>query len=377
MNITEGKCNGCHSCFNICSNSAIVMKRDSEGFLYPHIDEDKCTNCGLCKKVCPLNDDIEANDEITLAYMAYNKNNDKRKNSSSGGIFVMLAEWIISQKGVVYGAAYDENFRVCHTRVVEDIALLQTSKYVQSEIGECLKQVREDLKTRLVLFSGTPCQIAGLKKYIQLTKAKVENLIAVDIICHGVPSPLVWESYFKKVCDTKIPLKVNFRDKSISWRKFSLAIDYENNERYCKAISEDLFMCGFMNNLFLRPSCYECACKGVERYSDITLGDYWGIESIKNSQEFDDGVSAVIIHTLKGKHIFENVCTGAYFEETDIGQIAKYNSALILSVEENIDRKEFFKNFGKDNQSVINILKKIYEPSLLRRIKRKILSGFQ
>lgn len=377
MQITDKKCTGCHSCANICPNKAIIMNYDNEGFLYPHIKIDKCINCGLCKKACPLNADKKDNISDSIAYMAYNTNCIQRNNSSSGGIFVLLAEWVIKNNGVVYGAAYDEKFHVTHIRVDQSIDVLQTSKYVQSEIGQCFQMIKEDLGKQKVLFSGTPCQIAGLKAYLHTTKTKDDNLLAVDIICHGVPSPLVWEAYLRDICKGRVPINVNFRDKTNSWRKFSLAINFNNNERYIELAEKDLFMRGFLTNLFLRPSCYSCQFKGNKIYSDITLGDFWGIENIKSDDDFERGVSAVLVHTDKGKQVFDAIADFIWLDDAKVMDVKKYNSALTNSVFKNPDRETFFKLWNEENKSVIKVLRRFFCPSLIERVRKKLYRIFR
>ena len=307
-------CSGCSACFNICPKGCIKMEEDSEGFCYPKIDKTNCINCGLCEKVCPIinKQKIEPTQKLR-AFACINKNEEIRLKSSSGGAFSAFAEYVIENGGVVFGAGFNSCFNVCHQfcETKEDLEKLRASKYVQSKIGETFKQAKEFLNQgRLVYFSGTACQIGGLKSYL---RKDYPNLITQDLICHGVPSPLVWEKYVNlKTNEGKLKLsKITFRDKSTGWQQYSFTMKFEDENcgEYKKSHFNEPYMNMFLYNKILRPSCHKCSFKGNNRIADITLADFWGGVYKKYAPHFNDkkGVSLVLIHSLKGQAIFNNL----------------------------------------------------------------------
>ena len=255
------KCTGCFGCYNACPVHAITMENDENGFKYPKIDKNKCIKCGLCEKICPvLNKRINENN--IKAYAAYSKNDEVRMNSSSGGIFTLIAEYVIDNNGVVFGASFDTNFMVKHIKISKksDLRKLQNSKYVQSSINQTFEQCKQLLEDNVkVLFTGTPCQINGLLNYLG---KDYNNLFTQDIICHGVPSPKLWEKYldYRKAKDSNIPKEINFRNKKNGWNLFSTMFKYEKKS-YCKDHQSDLYMKCFLENICLRDSCYQCFFK--------------------------------------------------------------------------------------------------------------------
>ena len=367
-------CSGCSACEAACPMNCITMIPDKLGFLYPVINNDTCTNCGICEAICPaLSKTVFHDTIVTEAYAAYNKDNCIRERSSSGGIFTLIAQYILSQGGVVFGAAFDDTFNTVKHISVENqewLYKLQGSKYVQSEIGRAYIEVEEHLKQgRLVLFSGTPCQISGLKAYL---RKDYYNLYLQDIVCHGVPSPAVWEKYVTHLeCRIKGKLiRASFRDKQNGWKNYALRFKFNNGKEYIKKRTEDLFMRGFLHDYYLRPSCYECVHKGVERESDITLADYWGVESIHPHLDDDKGISLVTIHSAKGKELFEKICNDICLEETDIDIAVKFNSSMITSAKLNDGRISFEEEFG--SKPINELLTKYCKISVFRRIIRKI-----
>ena len=292
------KCSGCAGCQSICPHGCITMTADEEGFAYPLVDKARCTKCGLCTKVCPIINKKNCTQQLR-AFAAINNDEQVRLQSSSGGVFSALAECVLAQGGVVFGAGFDENFVVRHMacECLEDLPKLRTSKYVQSSIGECFKQAKEFLmQGRLVYFSGTPCQIAGLKSFLI---RDYENLITQDVICHGVPSPLVWQKYLEYKSKGLKPANVNFRDKSTGWKNYSFSID-----DYSTKHLGDAFMKMFLLSKILRPSCHKCSFKGDGHLADITLADFWG-KNIKLVPQFNDnkGCSLILTRTQKGEEI--------------------------------------------------------------------------
>ena len=272
------KCSGCHACANACPKNCISMVSDEEGFWYPQVNKEKCIDCGLCEKVCPIIHKWQSDDSLTTTAMAaINLNEEIRLKSSSGGIFTLIAEKIIDQGGVVFGAAFSDDFKSVQHICVDNIAdldKLRGSKYVQSKIGDTYKQAKEYLDSgRKVLFSGTPCQIGGLYSYL---RKPYENLLTQDIICHGVPSPMVWEKYVEEH-ERKISSKANkvtFRNKKNGWKAYSVFIGFENRKQYLKEHSADMYIKAFLSDICLRPSCFDCQFKGIKRHADITLTDF-------------------------------------------------------------------------------------------------------
>lgn len=367
-------CTGCHACTNICPKKCIFMKDDNEGFLYPIVDYNICIKCKRCVNVCPINNNIKSYN-TPIAYACYNKDENIRLNSSSGGIFSLLAEKMIDRGGVVFGAVFNDNFEVEHKYIEtkENIELLRGSKYVQSKIGTSYRQVKDFLESgREVLFSGTPCQIAGLKNY--LVKA-YSNLLTVDLICHGVPSPYVWQKYIKfreNKAGSEIS-KITFRNKKMGWKQYSVSFLFKNNTEYNKIYSNDLYMTAFLKNISLRPSCYNCRFKTLNRPSDITLADFWGVQNIFPEIDDDKGASLIFINSQLGEKIYSEILDNIVYKEVDILDAVKYNSAAIKSPLPHINREKFINDINiytfdklvnkycKDRISIKLILEKIMQ----------------
>ncbi|MDU4892220.1 MAG: Coenzyme F420 hydrogenase/dehydrogenase, beta subunit C-terminal domain [Clostridium sp.] len=349
------ECSGCYACANICPKNCISMTQDDEGFWYPKVDKKKCINCDLCVKVCPIINDEDKGKYIKSeyekkVYAARNLDSNIRLNSSSGGVFTLLAEEVLNNDGIVIGAAFNEKFEVNHQiiRKKEDLNKVRGSKYVQSKIGDIYKEVRVELeKEKLVLFTGTPCQIEGLKNFLN---KNYENLITQDIICHGVPSPLVWNQYLKfigKKSKSKIE-SISFRSKNEGWRLFSLAFKFKD-KFIAKNIEEDFYLIAFQNNIDLRPSCYACKAKGEIRLSDITLADFWGIENSSLKVDDNKGTSLVILNTIKGKIIFEKISKYLELEETNLRTATYNNKSYYISASRNINRENFLSEINEIN----------------------------
>ncbi len=342
--ITQQKCTGCHACLQICPKQAIRMEYDMEGFLYPNIDAMKCVDCGLCQKVCPLNDLVASSNKKQKAFAIRNNCEKDRANSSSGGVYILLARNVIKKNGVVYGVSYDENGHILHQRTECEPELFQTSKYVQSEIGYCYGQVQEDLEQgRMVLFTGAPCQVVGLYKFLLQKHIKYDNLITADFICHGVPSPMIWDKYIENLAQGRKIRWLNFRDKSVSWGGFSLHVKFDDGEEYIKMAKEDPYVKGFLANVFLRPSCFECHFKTTERHSDITFADFWGIQKVIPELADEKGISAIIAHTEQGCCLIDAIRKNCFVREVALDSIVQNNIAMTQSVLLGKNRKRFYK----------------------------------
>lgn len=366
-------CCGCSACANVCPKACITMQADREGFLYPQMDATFCIDCGLCEKVCPFISESEFKNPL-VTYAAINPSDNERFRSSSGGIFTMLMRETLRNGGVIFGAAFDEDWNVHHIAIEreEDIPLLQGSKYVQSAIGNNYRIAKKYLKTgREVLFSGTACQIEGLKRFLQ---NKYENLITVDIVCHGVPSPKIWNEYittFEKYSSIK---HISFRDKQPGWTNYNFTIDYEDGSKTSESHNVNLYMQGFLRDLYNRPSCHNCKIKAGRCSSDITLGDFWGIDKVYPELNDNRGVSVVLVNTQKGNDFIKKV--NPKLKITTFEQAIAGNPCIIKNTPENKWRDSFWE-FYNNEFNLLNSIKTIVNqqnPSIVSRAIRKIKS---
>ena len=307
--LSKNQCCGCTACYSICPKNAIQMQGDEKGFLYPTVDENLCVKCQMCVKVCDFQGTEEVNHldiKDNLIYAVKHKDIDERLTSRSGGTFMAICQYVLDKKGVVYGAAFDENLKVVHKRAEDKKTVneFKGSKYVQSEMGDTFFNVKKDLNDgKVVLFSGTGCQTAGLKSYLKKQNTDTRNLILCDIVCHGVPSPLVYEKYLdylSKKYNSKIT-QFNFRDKYFGW-----SAHIESFLAKKKRFS-DLYTDLFYKHIMFRPACSECKYANFNRPSDITLADFWGIDKAVENFNDNKGVSLIIINTEKGEKIFNDI----------------------------------------------------------------------
>lgn len=345
-------CSGCHACTVICPKKCIVMKNTDEGFFFPVIDSENCIGCELCENVCPVLHASEKS-QYTHACAIKSKDEVERKNSTSGGVFPLLAKRVLDADGIIYGAAYDENFVVRHVAVTDsaNLSVLQGAKYVQSIIGNTFREVEQQLMSgRKVLFSGTPCQCSGLKSFL---RRNYDNLTLVDMICHGVPSPKVWQAYIdyrtRQENNGKYPIKINMRSKFSGWSRYSTEFVYGNNKITRIPNSQDLFMRAFIGNICLRKSCSACVEKGVERCTDITIGDYWGIWN--QHPEFNDekGTSIVFVHSMKGMNILNALKEQIVSIDIEVEDACRENKSMMLSSEAHDMREEFLDKVTSEN----------------------------
>lgn len=366
-------CTGCSACVQACPKQCITMTADREGFLYPQIDHSRCVECGRCRVVCPITGDTAGEKWVgRKAFASIHTDLGIRKVSSSGGAFTAIAENVISRGGVVFGAAFNDQFEVEHqcTETCDGLAAFRGSKYVQSRIGDAYARAKAFLDCgRLVLFTGTPCQIGGLKSY--LTK-EYENLICQDIICHGVPSPLAWKKYLKyqNRIHKSEPSAISFRDKSIGWKQFSMCISFHNGKEYCRTARDDGFFKAFLQDYCLRPSCYRCSFKNDARQSDITLADFWGIEHVASEIDDNDGVSLILVHSRKGRELLNAAANMLHMTEVDWTDSTKYNPAMHSSVKMPSDRGTFM--LSLHNKRFDRLVKKYCEMSFVLRFKLKV-----
>ena len=355
----KADCTGCSACANLCPRGCITMTDDSEGFLYPEVNTDMCVDCGLCKEVCPMMNKPIPN-YIKGVYGAKNKDDSVRFTSSSGGMFTLFAEDVLKKGGIVVGATLDETFTVRHCIVdsIDALSKLRGSKYVQSIIGDIYTKVRTHLRTgKTVLFSGTPCQIAGLKKFLI---KPFSNLITIDVVCHGVPSPKVYRKHLAEIASKAgEPIScVRFRDKSNGWKQGE-TLFFTEHSKVGAPKRQEPYMRLFLNNIIIRPSCGNCAFNNKRSLADITIADYWGID--KQFPEFDDdkGVTLVIVNTETGQTIFDSIRNKAEVITTDFEKGAEFNLAVAKSLPLHRKRGYFFTNI--ENYSIDELVKQCLE----------------
>ena len=304
---SKDSCCGCGACSNACPKECIIMKADTEGFLYPQIDKSKCVNCGKCRKVCPF---LGKKNEpaVQISYAAISNNDADRQKSSSGGVFALFAKTIIKDSGVVVGTRMSQDFKTAEVIAIEDVNELEElmgSKYVQSNTRKIYQVVKRYLDAnRKVLFTGTPCQVTGLKNYLG---KDYNELFCVEIICHGVPSPKLWKKYVEhmEVRYNAHMTRANFRCKDKSWREFGINETY-GDKAYFALKEADPYMQMFLKNYSLRESCYSCKIKGHSD-ADITVGDFWGIEDCLPNMNDGKGTSLIIVKTKKGNILLEQI----------------------------------------------------------------------
>jgi len=389
IDIKEKKnCCGCEACVQRCPKSCITMREDNEGFLYPEVDKNICIDCGLCEKVCPVINQAEERKPLAV-YAAKHKDEQIRMASSSGGAFTAIAESVIDEGGVVFGAKFNQDCDVVHsyTETKEGLGAFRGSKYVQSRIGESYKEAEGFLKAgRKVLFSGTPCQIAGLKRFL---RKEYDNLLTVDFICHGVPSPGVWREYLKeetaRQCGEKNSVLqrpihernaliegISFRDKRLGWKKFSFALALsttngsgaKNTVLLSEPLSKNIFLRGFLADLYLRPSCHACPSKSFKSRSDITIGDFWGVQNVMPEIDDDKGVSVVMVNSEKAGTLVEKISIEKFFVKYD--DVLPYNRAIELSTKYTIKRDSFFLNQNVSFDKLVHRLSKV---SVFQRVR--------
>lgn len=371
INITDKHyCCGCSACSSICPKHCITMQADNEGFLYPKVNEADCIDCGLCEKVCHELHPFEER-KLQKVYAAINKDEEVRLKSSSGGIFYLLAEKTIAEDGVVFGARFDEQWQVVidYAETMEGVKAFMGSKYVQARMETAYTDAKRFLtEGRKVLFSGTPCQIAGLRHFL---RKPYDNLLTVDIICHGTPSPKVWGMYLDEVVTAgrKAINDVQFRNKSNGWKAFNFTMEYNKDEKsvsLCSHHQQNHFMRAFLRDMILRPSCYQCQAKSGRSHSDITIADFWGINTEMPEMDDDKGTGLVLINTDKGQAALDWSKTN--HKETTADVALAHNPAYSRSVAEHPKRAGFFACID-DTESVNALIVESLRPTLKQRLR--------
>lgn len=380
ININTGEkmeCCGCFACMNICPKNAIKIYRDEQGFDYPVADEQSCVACGLCIKVC--NKTLSYKRPVIACFAAKNKDRDVVLSSSSGGIVDALCKFIIAQKGIVYAVSYNENFEVVYKRAekYEDCKNFRKSKYVQANPNRTFEEIYNDLiNKKIVLFVGSSCYVSGLKSYLNLKKCDINNLYTVDFICHGVPSPGIFQEYVAFINEKCNVSDIIFRNKknnvgenfNIAWKygKYSCSIIYDDGRREVDSLKSRIYLNLFTSNNCLRPHCYECKYIGTDKSGDITVADYWGIE--QEHREFADqfGVSAVMVHSIKGQELFDS-CDNINRINSSIESISKKQGMLRSASPKGEQYDKFWNDYRKHDFRYI--AKKYGEYSFMGKIR--------
>lgn len=359
IEIFRKQCTGCRACEKMCKKNAIEMVADEKGFLYPKVNYKKCIECGLCKLRCPINNEEKEND--IKAYAAFNKNQEIRENSSSGGVFTVFAEYFLDKGGVVFGVGFDEEFKAENVKVENkgDLKKLRGAKYLQSNTKDTYLEAKKLLEEgKKVYYSGTPCQIEGLYSYLG---KQYENLITQDLICHGVPSPKVWEEYLKykgkKIKD------IRFRSKEkCTWENYELSFTYEDGKESINH-NKDVYMNLFLKDVILRDSCYNCKFKKENRMSDITLADFWGIDEVEKGFNDKRGTSLLILNSAKAKDLVEKLRDKIELKEVDLKKAIKHNKSMVSSVKKHEKSNEVFKML--EDGKIFEIFKSIEEGGVI------------
>ncbi|MBR2436329.1 MAG: Coenzyme F420 hydrogenase/dehydrogenase, beta subunit C-terminal domain [Alistipes sp.] len=399
--INKHNCCGCSACVQICPKQCISMSADNEGFLYPQVSSSICIDCGLCEKVCPVINQNEPREPLAV-YAAKNTNEEIRLKSSSGGVFTLLAEKVIAEGGVVFGVRFNKNWEVIHdyTETVEELEAFRGSKYVQSVIGDNYIKTKQFLNNgRKVLFSGTPCQIAGLKKFL---RKDYENLLTVEVVCHGVPSPMVWRDYLdykrakraagkntvsSSLNELPVITGISFRDKTNGWKKYGFKICYAASKAAENSVSksanianceitpfnEDTFMKGFLKNLYLRPSCYHCAARLGKSGADISIADYWGVQIVHPEIDDNKGVGAILINSDNGLNHYNNINKSLDCIQTKFTDIVRYNPCIVKSVNEPKERMVFWDAYATKQIECIDKICNKMTPSIVITFAKRVI----
>lgn len=377
------QCCGCSACYASCPRSAIRMNPDKEGFLRPYIDNGKCVNCQVCEKACPVLNRAEAREPVAV-YAAKAKDNALRLASSSGGVFSLLARKVFKKGGIVYGAAMRETDLLVHHCSVENeeqLAALRGSKYVQSDLGDTYQSVKRQLATgRMVMFTGTPCQIAGLRSVLG---KEYENLLLVDVVCHAAPSPFAWKKYLEKrtyvieegrdsarpedVIDVR---RISFRRKNCGWKRYSLSLRFANDKEYLGAVWRDPFLNGFLTELYNRPSCHVCPFKNLRSGSDLTIADYWNVHEKFPDMDDDMGTSLILVNTKKGEQAYCDITNEIDVRVSDYEDAVRINPSLVRSPRAHSNRLLFF--FLVRFLDFDWLIAWLTTPSILKRCYRKL-----
>lgn len=342
-NVSVQNCALCGACINACPVDAIQMKKEYLDFQYPEIDSELCIHCNKCEKVCPvLCEKIRPENGFPIAYAAKSKNDSIRMQSSSGGIFYELASQMLQDGGYICGAVFDEHFHIRHivSNKKTDLYRMMGSKYAQSDMGYCYREIEKLLERgKNVLFSGYPCQVAGLRTYLGKSHP---NLLLVELICHGIPSDRMLQTYIgmqEKKYRAKLK-RMDFRNKDKGWHNSAVRMEFENGKVYSEAMVYDTFMQGYFQGISLKESCYSCKFRNLSSGSDLVIGDFWGAEIEFSRIDDNKGISAVLVNTNIGNIYLNKLSINLV--QSDAGTIIAYNKNLIESAIPSLQRKAFY-----------------------------------
>lgn len=384
-------CTGCGACAAKCPQNAIEMKPDEEGFLYPDIQESICIHCNLCMKICPQNGNNYVNKGVLEFWGGKIKDEAILMKSSSGGAFSAICN-VLDDNAIICGATYDDELKVHHSWCVngDGIDIFRKSKYLQSNVGDIYESVKRFLNDgRTVLFSGTACQVSGLYAYLG---DKPDRLYTVDLICHGVPSQKVFDSYLSSLKKREVMdiCKFSFRDKSYFWGDWEIGTAFGNEKKWKhQAWGQDFYMSGFLRALFYRPVCYSCqyANSEIKRPADLTIGDFWGSKLVNPSYDEKKGSSLIVVNSEKGNALIQKMKEIMDLTLVDRERAVKENHNLIGPTKENQKREEFFRRLnqgqdfldimkdyrkGKSHSQKIRVLVTKIAPWLVERKRRKV-----
>lgn len=356
------ECCGCTACANICPNQCIRMDADFEGFLYPSVDRTGCMNCHLCENVCPVKNPLKETSYVRKAYAIRTRNLSTLYESTSGGLFTPLASLVLEEGGVLCTACYDATFRVKHMFIgypinncahVGGVEKARGSKYVQSDLGECYKQIKQLLKLQTkVCFVGTTCQVYGLKSFLQ---KDYSNLVTVDLVCHGVPSPLLWNKYLdyqtqrysSRIC------AISFRSKLFGYHSGGLMkIDFKNGKQYFASARVDYMLKCFFEGLSSRPICFQCPFKKINRCSDLTVYDCWHFSELTHCVDDDNGYTNVIVQSVMGKEVIDKLKNKIDMYSVDLDRAVELDGIMVKrSAEKNPKRDTFYEGIHKNTLS--------------------------
>lgn len=374
----KSDCCGCGACVAICPKRCITMVRDDEGFDYPIIDSDECIQCGRCEAVCPWKHEPQLDGRQTPpdVHAAWSLDDEIRRQSSSGGVFTVLATHILAQGGAVVGAAFTKDYHAVEHVIVEDqkgLAHLRGSKYVQSAIPPGLFQTIAEMvrHERVVLFSGCPCQVAGLRLFLGPNQ---KTLITCDLVCHGVPSP-GWFARYCRQLEAKNHAKItdmSFRNKDRGWKHFQLKYTFDNGRVIANTCDVDYYLGTFLDNYSLRHSCYACKYANTTRQGDITLADYWGVDGKYPEYDLNDkGCSLILANTETGAQLLANSLLSMFVGKGDLAHASICNQTLYRCHTAPMQRFHFLTDSIRLPYSQLTRQYRLCRPSLMRRAMRK------
>lgn len=370
----KSDCSGCEACLNICPQNAINMSSDDEGFWYPVIDSDTCIGCNKCNRICPIKnfEEIHSSSVQYKDAYAYRSNNCNRNISSSGGVFGDIANAFLEEGGRVVGAAFNEDYKLKHiiAKNTEELVPLLGSKYLQSKIDYVYTEIKIELENgKRVLFVGMTCQVEGLKAFLG---KDYENLYCIDLICMGIPSPMVWDIYSKSFFDIQQIKKINFKDKSNGWHNFSVLFEEKNGKRIVQNGRDNQYMECMFKGYSIRPSCFHCKFKNENKISEITIADCWGCENYIDGLDDNKGLSMVIAHNDKGKELINILKDAGEIQKFDYKNVLKYNSNYQNCTSQVGNRNLFYILLGMIPRLTFNIYGRDPNKMLIKRINRKL-----